>query len=68
MEDVFPGLEFPYPPIPTRNPPDLRPARGSKVVDTGTRIQNMNDNYLGDAPDCGAYEAGQELPHYGPRK
>lgn len=22
---------------------------------------------LGDAPDCGAYEAGQDLPHYGPR-
>ena len=37
------------------------------MVDAGILIPNINDHFRGDAPDCGAYEAGQELPHYGPR-
>ena len=48
-------------------PPDLRPLPGSVVVDAGCRLANVNDGFLGDAPDIGAYEASQELPHYGPR-
>ena len=47
--------------------PDLRPVPESRVTDAGFRIPNINDNYKGDGPDCGAYESGQELPHYGPR-
>lgn len=27
----------------------------------------LNDDHQGSAPDIGAYEAGQEMPHYGPR-
>ncbi len=61
-------MEFPNPPVPEREVPDLRPRKGSKVVDAAVIIPNINDNYLGKAPDCGAYEAGQPLPHYGPRR
>lgn len=65
--DVFPGVEFPLPPVPERAPADLRPRPGSKVVDAALLIPNVNDVYLGDGPDIGAYEAGQPLPVYGPR-
>ncbi len=67
MEDVFNRVDFPNPPVPEREVPDLRPNSNSRVVDAAVYIPNINDNYSGNAPDCGAYEAGQELPHYGPR-
>jgi len=67
IDEVFPNVEFPYPPVPERIVPDLRPNANSKVVDAAVVIPNINDNYSGNAPDCGAYEAGQELPVYGPR-
>jgi hypothetical protein len=67
LEETFQGVDFPNPPIPEREVPDLRPKSDSKVVDAGVRIPNVNDDYEGKAPDCGAYEFGQELPHYGPR-
>jgi len=67
LDKVFSNVEFPDPPVPERDVPDLRPLPGSRVVDVAVRINNINDDYLGNAPDCGAYEAGQMLPHYGPR-
>jgi hypothetical protein len=67
IEDVFNDVKFPYPPFPEKEVPDLRPKPNSKVVDVGVRIPNVNDDYKGKAPDCGAFESGQELPHYGPR-
>ena len=67
LERTFTDIEFPFPPIPEREVPDLRPKPDSRVIDAGISIPNINDNFLGSAPDCGAYEAGQELPHYGPR-
>lgn len=68
LEDTFHGVEFPFPPIPERAAPDLRPRPGAKVEDAGVRIPNINDHFNGNGPDIGAYEVGQELPHYGPRK
>jgi len=65
--NVFSDVEFPYPPTPERKAPDLRPKAGSVVVNAGVRIPGVNDDHLGNAPDLGAYEAGQPLPHYGPR-
>lgn len=47
---------------------DLRPRQGTRIIDAVLRIPNINDDFNGTGPDCGAYEAGQELPHYGPRK
>jgi hypothetical protein len=64
---VFDNVEFPNPPVPVRQPADLRPRAGSVVVDRGVRLPNINDNFRQAAPDIGAYEAGDELPHYGPR-
>ncbi len=67
LKKVFNKVEFPNPPVPEREAPDLRPVHGSSVTDAGLRIPNINDDFEGEGPDCGAYEAGQKLPHYGPR-
>jgi hypothetical protein len=67
LHDVFSDIEFPNPPVPERDVPDLRPKAGSRVEDAAVIIPNINDNYKGLAPDCGAYEVGQQLPLYGPR-
>ncbi|MCP4428469.1 MAG: hypothetical protein GY803_28630, partial [Chloroflexi bacterium] len=37
------------------------------AVDAGISLPNINDDYLGGAPDLGAYEVGADLPQYGPR-
>lgn len=68
MADTFYDVPFPDPPIPEWDVPDLRPRKTSKVVDAGIHIHNINDDFIGAAPDIGAYETGQKLPHYGPRK
>lgn len=47
--------------------PDLRPKSTSRVVNSGVRSPNINDDHKGSTPDIGAYEAGQDLPQYGPR-
>jgi hypothetical protein len=43
----------------------LRP--GSVAVDAGTVLPGINDGFTGTAPDLGALELGQSVPHYGPR-
>ena len=43
----------------------LRP--GSKAVDAGVRLPNINDNFTGKAPDLGALELRKPEPVYGPR-
>ena len=40
---------------------------GSKAVDTGVRLPNINDDYQGKAPDLGALELGAPSTCYGPR-
>jgi hypothetical protein len=37
------------------------------AVDAGVVLNNINDGYLGSAPDMGALERGDSLPTYGPR-
>ncbi|MFC2076475.1 right-handed parallel beta-helix repeat-containing protein [candidate division KSB1 bacterium] len=64
---IFNNVVFPSPLITEREPPDLRPLPGSAVVDAGLRLANVNNGFLGKGPDIGAYEAGQKMPHYGPR-
>ena len=46
---------------------DFRLKPGSAAVDRGAVIPNVTDGYSGNAPDLGALELGQPLPHYGPR-
>lgn len=67
LNEVFNNVAFPNPPVPERDTVDLRPKDGSAVVDKGETLPNINDGFSGNAPDCGAYEVGGELPIYGPR-
>jgi hypothetical protein len=46
---------------------DLRLRPHSKAIDAGVMLPNIDDGYTGKAPDLGAYEYGQAVPHYGPR-
>jgi len=46
---------------------DLQLRRGAKPIDAGVVLPNVNDGFQGRAPDLGAYEYGQPVPHYGPR-
>ena len=46
---------------------DFRLKPGSAAVDRGAVIPNVTDGYTGTAPDLGALELGQSVPHYGPR-
>lgn len=40
---------------------------GCGAVDAGTILPNINDGFVGAAPDLGAFELGQPVPTYGPR-
>ena len=64
---VFNNVAFPIQPVPEREVADLRPRAGTVVVDAALRLPNINDDFRGAGPDIGAYEAGEPLPHYGPR-
>ena len=46
---------------------NFRLKAGSKAVDAGIPIPNVNDGYNGGAPDLGALEVGRPEPQYGPR-
>jgi len=69
--DVFQNVVAPDPSDPRKlyKPADFdfRLRAGSKAVDAGIRLPNINDDATGRAPDLGAYETGQPVPHYGPR-
>jgi len=56
-------MSYMYPP----DSYDLRLKRGSAAIDKARVLSNITDGYNGSAPDIGAYEFGDELPHYGPR-
>src|SRR5262249_59379179 len=63
-------VEYPYNPFPERAAADLRLEAGSAAIDVGIVIPNINDGYVGAAPDAGAYEydrRGTPLPVYGSR-
>jgi hypothetical protein len=46
---------------------DLRLKEGCAAIDAGAVLPNINDGFQGKAPDIGAFELGEPLPHYGPR-
>jgi hypothetical protein len=46
---------------------DFSLQEGSAAVDAGVVLYNINDGFTGKAPDLGALEVGQPIPHYGPR-
>ena len=47
---------------------DFRLKPGSAAVDRGLSLPTVTDGFAGRAPDLGALEVGQAVPHYGPRK
>ncbi|MDT8398470.1 MAG: hypothetical protein RQ899_07640 [Pseudomonadales bacterium] len=69
--DIFVNAAMPDLDAPTRlydpETVDLRLKRGAGAIDAGTVLPNIDDGFAGRAPDLGAYEYGQPLPHYGPR-
>jgi hypothetical protein len=69
--DIFENLQKPDPARPHAvyegNKLDFRLRPGSKPVDAGIRLPNVNDDFTGSAPDLGAYELGKDEPVYGPR-
>ena len=46
---------------------DFRLMPASPAVDAGVELPNITDGFAGKAPDLGAIELGQPMPHYGPR-
>jgi hypothetical protein len=46
---------------------DFRLKAGGAAVDKGVVLPNIDDGYLGKAPDLGALELGAPAAHYGPR-
>jgi len=63
----FEALDIPGPP-PAVIPPHLVIlAEGCIGIDYGEVLPNINDDYIGDAPDLGAHERGAPPLHYGPR-
>ena len=46
---------------------DPRLSPGSRAVDAGVPLANINDGYAGRAPDLGCCELGDAPLHYGPR-
>jgi hypothetical protein len=77
------GVELDFDIFESMTPPDPAPAKRhavyhamdlnfrlkpqSKAIDAGERLPTINDDFSGTGPDLGALEAGQPLPHYGPR-
>ena len=63
----FTSFDVPGPaPVPIP-PQHMTLTAGCAAVDAGVILPNINDGFVGTAPDLGAYELGQPLPTYGPR-
>ncbi len=68
--DIFYQVDKPDPNRPGTVYPDdgldFRLKSNSMAVDAGCVLPNINDHFLGKAPDLGALESGRSLPVYGP--
>jgi hypothetical protein len=63
----FTNLQIPNPPPASMPIQYLSINSTCNAVDAKITLPNINDGYLGTAPDLGAYEVGAALPHYGVR-
>ncbi|MDQ6678854.1 MAG: hypothetical protein M3Z09_16340 [Acidobacteriota bacterium] len=61
------GMTAPASYLPLLNPADATLASGSRALDAGRVLPNINDGFPGSAPDLGALELGCPAPSYGPR-
>jgi hypothetical protein len=65
-EGIFERWNIPAEPGPV-GPQHLTLKAGCNAIDAGAELPNINEDFVGKAPDLGAYEHGKPLPHYGPR-
>ena len=61
------GMTAPPTYIAQLSPVDATLASGSPALDKARTLSNINDGFLGAAPDLGALEKGCPTPTYGPR-
>jgi hypothetical protein len=47
---------------------DVTLGQNSLAIDTALPLPNINDGFLGNAPDLGALERGEPVPVYGVRQ
>lgn len=65
---TFPSLAAPGPDYTTYlAPANVTLSAGSNAVNAGVTLVNINDGFLGSAPDLGAWELGKPMPVYGVR-
>lgn len=64
---VSDGPAPPADPSKQHAPVDLRLSPGCAAIDAGEVLPGFNDGFADVAPDLGAFELDQPLPHYGPR-
>ena len=63
----FESLNFPSP-APASIPSQVMTLKaGCNAIDGGAILPNINNGFIGAAPDMGAYEYGQAAPSFGPR-
>jgi hypothetical protein len=68
VEPIFAsGLVAPASYTVTLAPQDVTLAAGSNAIDAASTLANVNDAFIGTAPDLGALERGCPLPIYGVR-
>ncbi|WP_211485412.1 right-handed parallel beta-helix repeat-containing protein [Corallococcus exiguus] len=60
-------VAYPAAPLTLYAKPDLRIRADSAAANAGQALPNINEGFTGPAPDLGAFEAGADLPVYGPR-
>lgn len=65
-EDIFQTWNVPAD-IGFTGPMMLTLRQDGKAIDAGSPLPNICEDFTGQAPDLGAFEYGQPLPHYGPR-
>ncbi len=70
--DIFKNVRPPDPAQPHKiyelGDMDFNLKLNSAAIDAGCKLPNLNDDFMGRAPDLGALEAGKPQPIYGPRK
>lgn len=65
--NCFAVFDVPGPPPLPIPPQQMTLKAGCGAVDAGAILPNINDGFIGSAPDLGAFELGQPAPIYGPR-
>jgi len=66
-ENTFEQYDVPTEPSQVK-PQILTLKRNAPAVDAGDVLPNINDDFIGKAPDLGAHEQGTPRPLYGPRE